>query len=707
MWQVGERLGRFRLDREIGQGSHGVVYVATDTALDTQVAVKILHPWLTQDTAVRDRFKRELLLARRIAHPGVCRLFDLHEEGEAFFITMEFVEGQTLLSILKNEGRLQPLRAVHILRGVCQALAAAHQAGVIHRDLKPANIIVRAGEAPMILDFGTATAGDVSRVTRPGTAVGSMRFIAPEVFTGVSPSVATDVYSLGVVSYVVLAGKLPYNAAAGAIEMLELIRTQPPARLEVVQPDIPKGLADVVGKAMEKDPEARFKSARELDDALATVEAQMTGSAVPQPVLPHAARWSTTPPTAPPVSQPPATAVDQGMTTLPATPAAKADATQVTTPSPVDEGSLGKGDLDAAFAATFGQSATNERTKVAPVQALTPHGADDDEGDQLAGKTAVDVRAPEHTLGSAAPSGGSELPLVTGIVEVTSQEQREIAAAVNEPSSSEPTPEPPATSTVVVMSPVEPTVRVARPDLDAAEARAVRTKPPTKVLLAASAGLVVLVGIIALLAGGDDDEALAGVDGGAAGALLVDAGFAGELDAGALAVVTDAGAAVLVDGGDEGDEALVFEDIDAGPDLLEPANPGVATKKAKPDPVVDAKIKQVRAAMVKKGLIGGDLPKAETDLVRAHFIAMRDRRAEAERLVADAKATVEAQKIDRALVLSKLARFNSKYDKKKRADIADKVEPLAREAGQAFAAGNYEDANRKLNRAFALIGKAK
>ena len=167
------------------------------------------------------------------------------------------------------------------------------------------------------------------------------------------------------------------------------------------------------------------------------------------------------------------------------------------------------------------------------------------------------------------------------------------------------------------------------------------------------------------------------------------------------------GAAVLVDGGDEGDEALVFEDIDAGPDLLEPANPGVATKKAKPDPVVDAKIKQVRAAMVKKGLIGGDLPKAETDLVRAHFIAMRDRRAEAERLVADAKATVEAQKIDRALVLSKLARFNSKYDKKKRADIADKVEPLAREAGQAFAAGNYEDANRKLNRAFALIGKAK
>src|SRR3954470_17466185 len=121
MWKVGDKLGRFRLDREVGQGSHGVVWVATDSALNIPVAVKILHPWLTEDTAVRDRFKSELLLARRVAHPRVCRLFDLHEEGGAFFITMDYVEGQTLLNILKNEGRLKPARAIRILRGVCQA----------------------------------------------------------------------------------------------------------------------------------------------------------------------------------------------------------------------------------------------------------------------------------------------------------------------------------------------------------------------------------------------------------------------------------------------------------------------------------------------------------------------------------------------------------------------------------------------------------
>ncbi|OGQ25405.1 MAG: hypothetical protein A2138_26465 [Deltaproteobacteria bacterium RBG_16_71_12] len=749
MWKVGDRLGRFRLDREIGQGSHGVVFVATDTALDTQVAVKILHPWLTQDTAVRDRFKRELLLARRIAHPGVCRLFDLHEEGEAFFITMEFVEGQTLLSILKNEGRLQPLRAVRILRGVCQALAAAHQAGVIHRDLKPANIIVRAGESPMILDFGTATAGDVSRVTRPGTAVGSMRFIAPEVFTGVSPSIGTDVYSLGVVSYVVLAGKLPYNAAAGAIEMLEMIRTQPPARLDTVQPDVPKALADVVGKAMEKAPEARFKNAKELDDALAVVEAEMTG--VPVPPTSDSARFASSPPASAALPQPPITTADGGLKTIPATPAAKADVTQVTTPEGVARPAPGKQDLEAAFASAFGGAplANAEPTKVAPVQALA-HQQEDEDAD-LAGKTVVDVQAPDVTLGSLPPAGATELPLVTGVVEVSPAEQREIAGGpsmvVDDARTSEtprpvsiPTgtakaaaedafavrtdpdadgrteeapehtslpPLPDNAATVIVSNPIEPTVRVARPDLDRAEARAVAKGPPKGVLIAAGVGAVVLVGFIALLVGGDEDETVADIDAGTDGAVLVaheDAGEVAEIDAGAVEAAIDAGAQELPDAGEE---VLDFSDIDAGPDLVVPDVPGVTAKRPKPDPVVDGKIRALRAAMSKKGLIPGDLPRVEADLARAHYIAMRDKRAEADKLVGDAKATVEAQKIDRALVLSKLARFNSRYDKKRRADVADKVEPLAREAGQAFAAGNYDDANKKLNRAFALLGKTK
>lgn len=739
MWKVGDRLGRFRLDREIGQGSHGVVFAATDTALDAQVAVKILHPWLTQDTAVRDRFKRELLLARRIAHPGVCRLFDLHEEGEAFFITMEYVEGQTLLSILKNEGRLQPLRAVRILRGVCQALAAAHQAGVIHRDLKPANIIVRAGEAPMILDFGTATAGDVSRVTRPGTAVGSMRFIAPEVFTGVSPSIATDVYSLGVVSYVVLAGKLPYNAAAGAIEMLELIRTQPPMRLDAAQPDIPKSLADVVGKSMEKSPEARFKSAKELDEALAIVEAEMSGSAAPGSSAASPAAFSVPP-----------TAADTALKTVPATPQAKVESTVVTSSEPAStagEERHDKADLEAAFANAFSAASAREATQVAPVQALAQAAQDADERE---GKTAVDVKAPDLTLGSVPPVGATELPLVTGIVEVTSQEQREIvgepakpvddartsetprpisipggAAALAADASFEPntdeTPggatleEPareasdPSGNTQVVPNPIEPTMRVARVDLEEAERRATARGPSRKVLIAAAAGTLALIGFIALIAGGDDDEEVAG--GADGGAQLVatdpasDAGEAAAIDAGAVAVaLADAGAAAEADAGED---SLNFEEFDAGPDLLptDPKDP--IQKKPKPDPAVDGQIRQVRTAMGKKGLITGDLPKADDALVRAHFIAMRGKKAEAERLVADARAVVDGQKIDRALVLAKLSRFNSRYDKSRRPDIADKVEPLARDAGQALSAGQYEAANKKLNQAFALVGKKK
>lgn len=752
MWKVGDRLGRFRLDREIGQGSHGVVFAATDTALDAPVAVKILHPWLTQDTAVRDRFKRELLLARRIAHPGVCRLFDLHEEGEAFFITMEYVEGQTLLSILKNEGRLQPLRAVRILRGVCQALAAAHQAGVIHRDLKPANIIVRAGEAPMILDFGTATAGDVSRVTRPGTAVGSMRFIAPEVFTGVAPSIATDVYSLGVVSYVVLAGKLPYNAAAGAIEMLELIRTQPPMRLEAAQPDIPKALADVVGKAMEKSPDARFKSAREFDEALAVVEAEMTG-APPSPAS-DSAKWPSSPPASPSFSVPP-TRADEPLRTVPGTPMAKAETTQVTEApaaqvSAAAEPKEDKGDLEAAFASAFGAStsANSEKTQVASVQALAR--AVPEAGDN-AGKTAVDVQAPDLTLGSVPPTGATELPLVTGIVEITSQEKKEIegeppkvvddartsetprpisipgggspvsgdgafegGTAETAPATTQEAPEPLLSEptgggvTVVTAAPVERTVRVSRFDLEESERRATARGPSRKTLIAAGVGAVVLIGFIALVTGGDDED-VAGSDAGDTVAVIDPATDAGApdavVDAGeALVAAVDAGQVAEVDAGDEG---LNFDEFDAGPEELPPDPKDPSAKRPKADPVVDGQIRQLRAAMLKKGLIPGDLPKVDEALGRAHSVAMRGRRGEGERLVADARSAVEAQKIDRALVLTKLGRFNSKYDKSRRPDIADKVEPLARDAAQAFSAGQYEAANKKLNQAFAMVGKKK
>lgn len=656
MWQVGDKLGRFRLDREIGQGSHGVVFVATDTALDSAVAVKILHPWLTQDTAVRDRFKRELLLARRVAHPGVCRLFDLHEEGEAFFITMDYVEGQTLLTILKNEGRIQPLRATKIMRGVCQALCAAHNAGVIHRDLKPANIIVRTGDNPMILDFGTATAGDVSRVTRPGTAVGSMRFIAPEIFTGVSPSIRTDIYSLGVVAYVTLAGKLPYNAAAGALEMLEMIRHQPPQRLDVAQPDVPPLLADVVARAMEKDPEARFSSALAFDEALAEVERKLEAPPATSASTGDFARWA------------PAGVIRDAIA-----------------PAAGDAGTLAAAAITAPPTAQAAVTAVNPRLQGLVLGALLSEGSDSSPGiDGIPSVAPADAERNGFHVETDA-SHASVAAFERGDAAVTSAPD---ATDDDGPVASSEAPSGNASSL---------TGPAADEGLDDDERAAVAgsgigvAARDKRLLVAAGVVLVGAAAAIFALSGGD-------------------AASAGPPEVTATADAPSVPAAAAVDAGAAADEAArTVDPVEAAVLEIDEADaegdPAVSTREAKPrrgkDPRLDRVYDDIRAtrlSMQKRGLIPGDVPEVEELLLKA-------RRQRDERWVAQARALADKQAVDRAFVLAKLQRFNSKYDKSKRPDVAGKVEPLAREAAMSFSAGQFEQANQKLNRAFLLLGR--
>jgi serine/threonine-protein kinase len=178
--KVGDRLGRFELLRELGRGSHGVVFEATDVLLGERVAIKALQPWLAGDVTLRERFKRELVLTRRVSHPGVARLHDLHEENGILFISMQYVEGKSLSQILRA-GLPSEERVIHILRGVCGALAAAHAEGVIHRDLKPANIMVTDVDKVIVLDFGIATATGVGQLTRPGEAMGSVPYVPPKI----------------------------------------------------------------------------------------------------------------------------------------------------------------------------------------------------------------------------------------------------------------------------------------------------------------------------------------------------------------------------------------------------------------------------------------------------------------------------------------------------------------------------------------------
>ncbi len=256
----GFSLGRYRITRLLGHGTSGNVYLAHDTTLDVDVALKVFVSQETGAGEAWERFKRELLLTRRLAHPGICRLFDLHEEAMQRFITMEYVEGPNLEMLLETQAPLLVPRAVQIACALLDALKAAHAAGVVHRDLKPVNIIVTASDRPVILDFGFAKGRGGKDVTQAGTALGTPAYMAPELYLGQAACVHTDLWALSVILYRMLTGRPPFLGdnphTLGAAVLNQA--PEPPAAL---QSAIPYALSELLLRALSKEPERRPPSA--------------------------------------------------------------------------------------------------------------------------------------------------------------------------------------------------------------------------------------------------------------------------------------------------------------------------------------------------------------------------------------------------------------------------------------------------------------
>jgi serine/threonine protein kinase len=256
---------RYEPIEQIGTGGMATVWRAKDTLLGRFVAIKRLLPHLAGDPVAAQRFDREAQAAAGLSHPGIVTVFDSGVDDEGPFIVLELIEGPTLADHLAETGSLDPASVVAIVSQVASALDHAHAQGVVHRDIKPANVILEGGGRARLADFGIArTIEDPATITDSGELVGTITYLAPEILAGQPATPLSDVYSLGAVTYELLAGRPPYQAETPAA-LLDAVRQGAPPSLSGVAPD---QMASAVSSAMARDPAARPATAGELAAAM-------------------------------------------------------------------------------------------------------------------------------------------------------------------------------------------------------------------------------------------------------------------------------------------------------------------------------------------------------------------------------------------------------------------------------------------------------
>ncbi len=260
--------GRYELIQKIARGGMAEVYMAKDQLLDRPVALKVLFPELSVNVSFVERFRREAQAAANLSHPNIVSVFDWGEADNTYFIVMELVEGVTLASLIKESGRLDPQKAASIAADVAASLSFAHKHGVIHRDVKPSNVLLTEDGQVKVTDFGIARAATADGdLTQTGAVMGTATYIPPEQAQGLVVDGRSDVYSLGVVLYEMLVGRVPFFGDSPLAIAYKHVREEPP-HPRTLAPEIPEALEAVVLKAMAKDPGLRYQSAMEMRDDL-------------------------------------------------------------------------------------------------------------------------------------------------------------------------------------------------------------------------------------------------------------------------------------------------------------------------------------------------------------------------------------------------------------------------------------------------------
>ncbi len=262
--------GEYSLERELGRGGMGIVYLARDVQLDRDVAIKVLPPSLASIPASRERFLHEARTAAGLSHPHIVPIHRVGEAGRFVFFVMSYVEGETLGERLRTRGPLAPAEAMRVLREVAWALAYAHGRGIVHRDVKPDNILLEAGTGrALVTDFGIAHGGaNEGAATDPGKIMGTVNFMSPEQAAGDPVDGRSDIYALGVVGYLAVSGRLPFEAAnLPALLDRHAIAASP--SVSTAAPGLPPALAAVIDRCLDRDPDGRFPDGEAMAAALA------------------------------------------------------------------------------------------------------------------------------------------------------------------------------------------------------------------------------------------------------------------------------------------------------------------------------------------------------------------------------------------------------------------------------------------------------
>ncbi len=254
---------RYRILRRLGEGGMGEVYLAHDRELDREVALKVIRTDLAEHPQILERFKREIQLSSKVTHKNVLRVYDMGDADGVKFLTMQFVEGQDLATMMRSQGRLAVPQIVDIFRQICEGLVAAHEQGVIHRDLKPQNIMIDKAGKISVTDFGLAKSFEQASLTDAGKIIGTPHYMSPEQVKGIPVDQRSDIFSLGIILYEMLTGTMPFTGGSTYEIMISRVN-RPPRPASEINPDIPAYLLRILQRCLESNVNLRYGTVAEI-----------------------------------------------------------------------------------------------------------------------------------------------------------------------------------------------------------------------------------------------------------------------------------------------------------------------------------------------------------------------------------------------------------------------------------------------------------